>query len=96
MPKNEDVVKKVSGHGRVYDSTSATINIPLYFKSHTKCKSLLKVTQEAYRQCKEKNRKSKTNIFTKNAQNLSGAPNDGFLLNALKTLFRLSAVPLDL
>ena len=26
---------------------------------------LLKVTQEAYRQCKEKNRKSKTNFLTK-------------------------------
>ena len=28
-----------SGQGRVYDSTSATIKIPLYFKSHTKCES---------------------------------------------------------
>ena len=28
--------------------------------------------------------------------NVSGAPNDGFLLNTLKTLFRLSRVLLDL
>ena len=28
--------------------------------------------------------------------NRTGAPNDGFLLNALKTLFRLSMVFLDL
>ena len=31
------VVKKVSGQGRVYDSTSAAIKIPFDFKSHTKC-----------------------------------------------------------
>ena len=41
------VLKKVSGHGRVYDSISATIKIPFYFKSN-KTRALLKVTQEAY------------------------------------------------
>ena len=33
---------------------------------------------------------------TKKFGKLSGAPNDGFLLNTLKTLFRLSRVVLDL
>ena len=35
-------------------------------------------------------------IFVSSLQYLSGAPNDGFLLNSLKTLFSLSRVLLDI
>ena len=35
-------------------------------------------------------------VFRVSVQAMSAAPNDGFLLNALKTLFRLSRVLLDL
>ena len=34
--------------------------------------------------------------FVSSLQYLSGAPNDGFLLNSLKTLFSLSRVLLDI
>ena len=51
--------------GRVYDSRSATIKIPFYFKSHTKCEPCLEMSHRRHiRQCKEKNRKSKTNFLT--------------------------------
>ena len=41
-------------------------------------------------------RKSCQKFKKTNLDHYSGAPNDGFLLNSLKTLFRLSRVLLDL
>ena len=49
---NSPVVKKVSGPGRVYDSTSATIKISFYFKSHTKyepCKGHIRGISDSVR-----------------------------------------------
>ena len=59
------IAKKVSGVRYVYDGTSATIKIPFYFKSQTKCEPCLKRSHKRpIRHCKEKNRKSKTNFLT--------------------------------
>ena len=90
------VVKKVSEPGSVYNSTSATIKIPLYFKSHTKWSLVKGHTRGISGSVRRKTGSLRPTFSLRFHQSTCTefvrAFNDGFLLNALKTLFRLSTV----